>query len=117
MAPSPRNNGSLNSSPSHRVLRTAKLLPLDPRMPIWRTRLCPIVLGSWRLIILILGEARRDVTGKRPMVVDLDGPTKMKRTRVPEQDKAIFVVEDDDEDEMDPVNITCPPKAVQFANT
>ncbi|CAL9013085.1 unnamed protein product, partial [Prunus brigantina] len=61
-------------------------------------------------------ELRRDITGKRLMFVDLEGPARTKRTRVPEQDRAIFVIEDDDEDEADPVNIACPPKAVQFAN-
>ncbi|CAL9030992.1 unnamed protein product, partial [Prunus brigantina] len=77
-----------------RILRPAKLLPgrADPE------------------------ELRRDIIRKRPMFFDLEGPARTKRTRVPEQDRAIFVIEDDDEDEADSVNIACPPKAVQFAN-
>lgn len=44
---------------------------------------------------------------------DLTGP---KRARVPGHDRAIFVVEDEDDEAVDLVTFAYPPKTVQFAN-
>ncbi|CAL2237450.1 unnamed protein product [Prunus armeniaca] len=61
------------------------------------------------------GDSASKAARKRPFTVDLDVELVLKRGRQSDVPKAIFSIEDD-EGPVEPINIACPSKTVQFAN-